>query len=56
MTDRLPELGPQDARREAEECLREDVASVDTGRATAFALLAVAGELHEIRKILGRKR
>lgn len=51
----LPQVEPQDARRRAEQCLTEDITGIDTPRGLAWALLAVAGELHEIRKLLKRR-
>lgn len=53
---RLPEAGPQECRRRAEECLGLGETDVDVPRALAFGLLAVAGELHEIRLLLSRRR
>lgn len=53
---RLPETSAQECRRRAEEFLGLGDVDVDPSRAVAFALLAVAGELHEIRTLLRRKR
>lgn len=52
----LPQAEPQECRRRAEEFLGLGETDVDVPRALAFALLAVAGELHEIRRLLSRKR
>jgi len=52
----LPMAEPQECRRRAEEFLGLGEADVDVPRAIAFGLLAVAGELHEIRRILGKRR
>lgn len=54
--DGLPQLQPQDCRRQAEDFLGYGEADVDVLRAIAFGLLAVAGELHEIRAMLRRRR
>ncbi len=53
---RLPQAGPQECRRRAEEFLGLGETDVDVPRALAFGLLAVAGELHEIRKELRREK
>ncbi len=53
---RLPQAGPQECRRRAEEYLGLGETDVDVPRALAFGLLAVAGELHEIRLLLSRRR
>lgn len=53
---RLPEASAQQCRRHAEDCLGLGEVDVDVPRAIAWALLAIAGELHEIRKQLSRKR
>jgi hypothetical protein len=45
---RLPEASAQECRRRAEDCL--GLSDVDVPRAIAWGLLAVAAELHEIRK------
>jgi hypothetical protein len=52
----MPQLKPQECRRRAEETLGLGERDVDVPRALAFALLAVAGELHEIRILLSRRR
>lgn len=54
--DGLPQLEPQESRRRAEEFLGLGDVDVDVPRAAVFALLAVAGELHEIRRLLARRR
>lgn len=51
---RLPQLEAQECRARAEEALDDNV-RVDVPRAIAWALLAVAGELHIIRKQLSRR-
>jgi hypothetical protein len=53
---RLPQVEPYEARRRAEAYLGEGGAAVDLPRALAWGLLAVAGELHEIRKQMQRRR
>lgn len=53
---RLPQAEPQECRRRAEEFLGRGQADVDVPRAVAFALLAVAGELHAIRMLLSKGR
>jgi hypothetical protein len=52
---RLPQVEPHEARRRAETHLGEDGGKVDLPRALAWGLLAVAGELHTIRKQLSRR-
>ncbi|MFJ4617423.1 hypothetical protein [Streptomyces sp. NPDC088812] len=52
---RLPQTEPQECRVRAEDALGLGETDVDVPRATAWALLAVAGELREIRALL-RKR
>ncbi|MCZ4605374.1 hypothetical protein O3S80_16785 [Streptomyces sp. Lzd4kr] len=52
----LPRTEPQECRRQAEDYLGLGHVDVDVPRAVAFALLAVAGELHEIRRALQRRR
>lgn len=52
---RRPEVEPQECRRRAEQCLEDDVSGVDVPRAIGWALLAIAGELHEICKQLRRR-
>jgi hypothetical protein len=52
---RLPQVEPHEARRRAETHLGEDGGTVDLPRALAWGLLAVAGELHSIRKQLSRR-
>ncbi len=52
----LPQAEPQECRRRAEEFLGLGGVDVDVPRAVAFGLLAVAGELHEIRRLLSRRR
>lgn len=47
---RLPEVPAQECRRRAEDCLGLGELDVDVPRAIAWGLLAVAAELHEIRK------
>lgn len=49
----LPQHEPQECRRRAEDCLTIDD---DAPRAVAWALLAIAGELHEVRRSMVRKR
>lgn len=51
---RLPEASAQQCRRTAEDLL--GLSDADVPRAIAWGLLAVAGELHEIRRQLTRKR
>ncbi|MDQ0829539.1 hypothetical protein QF032_001383 [Streptomyces achromogenes] len=50
----MPQIEPQECRARAEETLL-DGARADESRALAWALLAVAGELHEIRRQRGRR-
>ncbi|MBD0838786.1 hypothetical protein [Streptomyces sp. TRM68416] len=52
----LPQAEPQECRRRAEEFLGLGEKDVDVPRAVAFALLAVAGELHAIRMQLAKRR
>lgn len=52
---RLPEASAQECRRRAEDILNHGNANGNAPRAIAWALLAVAGELHTIRMQL-RKR
>lgn len=52
---RLPRTEPQECRRLAEEHLGLGDVDVDAPRAIAWALLAIAGELHEIRRQRGRR-
>jgi hypothetical protein len=52
---RLPKVEPQECRRRAEQCLEDDVSGVDVPRAIGWALLAIAGELHERRKQISRR-
>jgi hypothetical protein len=52
---RLPQVEPGEARRQAEACLGQHDGAVDLPRALAWGLLAVAGELHEIRKQMRRR-
>lgn len=52
---RLPESSAQECRRRAEDCLGLGEVDVDVPRAIAWGLLAVAADLHEVRKQL-RKR
>jgi hypothetical protein len=47
---------PQECRREAERLLGLGQVDVDVPRAIAWGLLAVAGELHEIRRQLSKRR
>lgn len=47
---------PQECRREAERFLGMGQVDVDVPRAVAWGLLAVAGELHEIRRLLAKRR
>ncbi|WP_406199274.1 hypothetical protein OG331_23080 [Streptomyces sp. NBC_01017] len=51
----LPRAEPQECRREAECYLGLGQVDVDVPRAIAWALLAVAGELHTIRKQISRR-
>lgn len=51
----LPQLEPQQCRRRAEQFLGLGDVDVDVPRAVAFALLAVAGELHETRRLLAKR-
>ncbi|MFD3929534.1 hypothetical protein [Streptomyces sp. NPDC058614] len=51
---RLPESSAQQCRRTAEDLL--GLSDVDVPRAIAWGLLAIAADLHEIRKQLSRKR
>jgi hypothetical protein len=55
-TPRLPEVEPYEARVQAESYLGRHNGLLDLPRALAWGLLAVAGELHEIRKQLQRRR
>lgn len=52
---RLPQAEPHECRRRAEDFLGLGDVDVDVPRAIAWGLLAVAGELAEIRKQI-RKR
>lgn len=52
---RLPECEPQDCRRQAEDFLGRGSVDVDVPKAIAWALLAVAGELHTIRRQLTKR-
>lgn len=52
--DGLPRAEPQECRGEAERLLGMGDVDVDAPRALAFALLAIAGELHLIRQHLQR--
>lgn len=54
-TPRLPQVEPRECRRRAEQCLENDVSGVDVPRAIGWALLAVAGELHEINRQMRRR-
>lgn len=54
--DGLPQWEPQECRRRAEEFLGLGGVDVDVPHAIGFGLLAVAGELHEIRRLLSRRR
>lgn len=47
---------PLECRQRAEELLGLGDVDVDVPRAIAFALLAIAGELHTIRRQLGKGR
>ena len=47
---------PQDCRRRAEACLDAGEEDQDVARAIAWGLLALVGELHEIRTLLRRGR
>jgi hypothetical protein len=51
---RLPQVEPHEARRQAEAYLGQHDGAEDLPRALAWGLLAVAGELHEIRKQIRR--
>ncbi|MFJ9748872.1 hypothetical protein [Streptomyces chartreusis] len=51
----LPRAEPQECRREAERYLGLGQVDVDVPRAIAWALLAVAGELHTVRKQISRR-
>lgn len=51
----LPRTEPQECRREAERLLGLGHVDVDVPQAIAWSLLAVAGELHEIRAMLRRR-
>lgn len=51
----LPRAEPQECRREAERLLGMGHVDADVPQAIAWALLAVAGELHIIRKQLSRR-
>ncbi|ELP61796.1 hypothetical protein PV735_11380 [Streptomyces turgidiscabies] len=53
---RLPEASAQECRRRAEDCLGLGEVDVDVPRAIAWGLLAIAADLHEVRKQLSRKR
>ncbi|MFF1321439.1 hypothetical protein ACFVZZ_18735 [Streptomyces chartreusis] len=50
-----PQLEAHECRRQAEDFLGLGQVDVDVPRAIAWALLAVAGELHTIRKQLSRR-
>lgn len=51
----LPQLEPQECRRRAEECLGHGQTDTDVPRALAYGLLALAGEVHAIRRQLGKR-
>ena len=53
---RLPEASAQECRRRAEDCLGLGEVDVDVPRAIAWGLLAIAADLHEMRRQLQRKR
>jgi len=53
---RLPEASAQECRRRAEDFLGLGDVDVDVPRAVAWGLLAIAADLHQIRKQLSRKR
>lgn len=53
---KLPQREPQECRSRAEELLALPDTNGAAPHAIAWALLAVAGELHEIRRQLQRKR
>jgi hypothetical protein len=53
---RLPELEPGEARRHAEDHLGHGDTDINTERATAYALLAIAAELATIRRELQSRR
>lgn len=53
---RLPEASAQECRRRAEDLLGLGEVDVDVPRAIAWGLLAIAADLHEVRKQLSRKR
>ncbi|MFM9643559.1 hypothetical protein [Streptomyces turgidiscabies] len=52
----MPEASAQECRRRAEDCLGLGEVDVDVPRAIAWGLLAIAADLHEVRKQLSRKR
>jgi len=52
----LPRNGPQECRARAEELLAVGDASTADPHAIGWALLAIAGELHEIRTLLRRRK
>ncbi|PWG08777.1 hypothetical protein DF268_36010 [Streptomyces sp. V2] len=52
---RTPQSEPRECRVRAEEHLGSGERDVDVPSAMAWALLAIAGELHEIRRQLGKR-
>lgn len=52
----LPEATAQECRRRADDLLGLGDVDVDVPRAIAWGVLAIAADLHEIRKQLSRKR
>jgi hypothetical protein len=52
---RLPEASAQECRRRAEDFLGLGDVDIDVPRAIAYGLLAVAAELHTIRRQLGKR-
>lgn len=53
---RLPEASAQECRRRAEDFLGLGEVDVDVPRAIAWGVLAIAADLHELRRQLTRKR
>ncbi|MFI2431988.1 hypothetical protein [Streptomyces sp. NPDC018693] len=51
----LPKYGPQECRARAEEMLAVEAKSSTGPPALVWALLAIAGELHEIRTAIKKR-
>jgi len=51
-----PQIEPHEARLQAEAFLGPGPGAEDLSRAIAYGLLAVAGELAEIRRVMAKRR